>query len=376
MRIAHVITGLDTGGAEMMLCRLAQRLAPSAEQHVISLTDLGPVAALIGDAGVHVEALGLSPARPNPLKLIELAWRLRRLRPDVVLTWLYHADLIGGLAARLAGLRRIAWNIRNNDVSRERSNAKTLRVVQLLARLSRAVPSRIVTCSQAALQTHAALGYAAEKFVVIPNGFDLNRFKPDPEARQRIRAELGLDDATPLVGLFARHDPQKNHRGFVAAAAFVHGQRPDVHFVLAGRGIDASNADLQDWIRAAGIEGKTHVLGERGDMPALNAAIDVAASTSFGEAFSNALGEAMACGIPCVATDAGDAALIVGDTGAIVNRGNMQAWANACLSMLNLPRAQRIALGEAARRRIATMFDLDDIATRYATLLADLALKR
>lgn len=373
MRVAHVITCLNTGGAEMMLCRLAQRLALRMEQHVFSLTDLGPVAMLLSDAGVHVEALGLLPVRPNPLKLIHLAWRLRRFKPDVVLTWLYHADLIGGLAARLTGMRAIAWNIRNNDLSQDRSNAKTLRVVRLLARLSRTIPSRIVTCSQAALETHAALGYPKEKFVVIPNGFDPTLFKPDPTARHRIRVEMALDDTTPLVGLFARYDPQKNHQGFVSAAAMIHRQRPDVHFVLAGRGIDASNTELQARIHAAGIDGVTHLLGERRDMPALNAAIDVAASTSSGEAFPNALGEAMACGTPCVATDAGDAPLIVGSTGAIVNRGDMQAWAAACLRMLDLPHVKRAALGDAARNRVTTMFDLDDIAARYENLFDDLA---
>jgi glycosyltransferase involved in cell wall biosynthesis len=273
-------------------------------------------------------------------------------------------------------VRCIAWNIRNSDLSPERSNAKTLRIVWLLARLSRTIPMRIVTCSESALKAHAALGYRRESFIVIPNGFDGARFMPDPQARKRIRDEIGLDDTTPLVGLFARFDSQKNHRGFASAAGRIHRQRPDVQFLLAGRGVDASNAELQRWLQVEGIGAVTHLLGERSDMPALNAAIDVAALTSFGEAFPNALGEAMACGTPCVTTDAGDASLIVGNTGTVVARGDMPAWADACLRLLNLPRADRAVLGEAARMRIMTMFDLDEIAARYSNLFAELAQSR
>ncbi len=368
MRLAHIITGLDTGGAERMLLRLGERLHPDFEQSVISLTGAGPVAEELRAAGVEVVALGMSPSRPNPLDLWRLTQLLQRWKPDVVQTWMYHADLVGGLAARLAGIRAVAWNIRNNDLSPEKTSPRTRALVGWLARLSGWLPARIVCCSEAARRTHVALGYADDRFQVIPNGFDLRRFSPNPEARAGVRAELGLPPEAPLIGLIARFDPQKNHAGFLAAAGSLHRQSPDVHFVLAGRDVVPGNRPLLEWANAAGVSAVIHLLGERQDIPRLTASLDLATLASWGEAFPNVLGEAMACGVPCVATDAGDAALIIGDCGRVVPREDMTALAAAWLELLELPATQREALGNAARERIARHFNLDGIADRYAAL--------
>jgi glycosyltransferase involved in cell wall biosynthesis len=373
MRLTHIITGLDTGGAEHMLLRLVERLHPVFEQSVISLTSAGPVAAELGAVGVEVAALGMSPTRPDPGALLRLARELRRLKPDVVQTWMYHADLVGGLAARLAGIRAVAWNIRNNDLSPDKTSPRTRTVVGWLARLSGWLPARIVCCSEAARRTHVALGYADKRFLVIPNGFDLSRFRPDTEARASVRAELGLPPDAPLIGLIARFDPQKNHAGFLAAAGRLRRQRPDVYFLLAGRGVEPGNPDLQEWASAADVTSVLHLLGERHDIPRLTASLDLATLASWGEAFPNVLGEAMACGVPCVATDAGDAALIIGDSGRVVPRGDMAALAGAWQELLNLPTPERTALGLAARERIVRHFDLDQIVERYAALYHDMA---
>lgn len=372
MRVVHIITGLSTGGAEMMLLRLAEHLQGQMEQHVISLTDAGPVAEKLKAIGVPVTALGMSPKWPNPWVIVRLATQIRRLRPDVVQTWLYHADLLGGMAARLAGARALAWNIRNNDLSVDKTKASTRWVVSLAARFSRWLPARIVCCSQAAMDTHVALGYEADRFVVIPNGFDLSRFKPDPVARASVRTELNMPADAPLVGLIARFDPQKNHAGFFDAAGQLHQVRPDVHFLLAGRGVDSSNLHLMKWARGSGVEAVTHLLGERQDMSRLTAALDIASCSSWGEAFPNVLGEAMACGVPCVSTDAGDAALIVGDTGRIVARGDMDALARAWEALLALSGDELVALGEQARARVAENFKIAIIAGRYAKLYEEL----
>jgi glycosyltransferase involved in cell wall biosynthesis len=372
MRIAHIITCLDTGGAELMLYRLARHMAPLIEQRVYSLTGYGHVADLLREANVEVEALGIAPRRPNPLKVASLAWRLRSYRPDVVLTWLYHADLVGGIAARMAGVRSVAWNIRNSDLSAERNSPCTLRVVWALARLSRIVPSRIVTCSNAAIDSHVAVGYPRARCQLIPNGFDLDAFTPNPERRMRIREGLQVGADTPLIGCFARFDPQKNHEAFITAAGLLHAQRPDVHFVLAGRGIDSGNAALREWIRNAGIAKVTHLLGERHDMPALNAAIDLASLSSLGEAFPNVLCEAMACGVPCVTTDAGDSARIVGNTGLIVRAGDTRMMAAAWSRMLSLTADELRAYGRLARKRIAAHYSIQRSMHTYEDLFRDL----
>lgn len=359
----------------MMLLRLAERLQEHFDQQVICLTNRGVVAQRLLAIGVQVTSLELSSAWPNPLAIVRLAWQIRRFSPNVVQTWLYHADLLGGIASYLAGVRVLVWNIRNNDLSADKTKPNTRRVVALCAKLSHWLPSRIVCCSHNAMQTHIALGYARTPFVVIPNGFDLSLFKPDTFARTSVRAELGISADAPVIGLIARFDPQKNHVGFFKAAKQLHRQRPGVHFLLAGREVDANNPLIMAWMHDAGVGEVTHLLGERYDMQRLTAALDIATSTSsWGEAFPNVLGEAMACGVPCVSTDAGDASWIVGDTGRIVPRDNMVELAKAWEELLALPDIELVKLGERARSRIAEIFEIGNIAAQYTKFYEELAI--
>lgn len=356
-----------------MLARLLPRLQDSFSQQLICLTPAGAVANEIRDLGFPVHSLDISRSLPNPLAVFRLVSLIRTHRPDIVQTWLYHADLLGGLAARIAGVKTLVWNIRNNDLSRKKTKARTRWVASACARLSHQVPDCIVSCARSAVETHTQLGYAAEKFVIIPNGFDLSQFYPDASARLSVRTELGLPSGAPLIGLIGRFDPQKNHEGFIQAAHLVHQSRRDAHFLLAGRGVNAGNTALSEWISQAGLRGSVHLLGERSDIPRLNQALDVVvSSSSYGEAFPNVLGEAMACGVPVVATDAGDAALILQGTGRVVPRGDMTGLANACLAMLEMNGVEREKLGMAARQRIAECFEISMIARQYASLYSSL----
>lgn len=366
MRIAFIITGLSTGGAEMMLFKVLERLDRQRfTPHVISLTTLGELAPRIAALGIPMDAVGLKPGLPSPSGVFRLVQMLKRMNPDVVHTWMYHADLLGGLAAHLAGVSAIGWCIRNSNLDRDKTKFSTRAVVGLCASISKWVPSRILSCSEKARQIHVARGYAAEKMVVVPNGFDLTRFKPDNDARHRIRAELGITEQTPLVGLIGRFDPQKNHAGFFEAARELHRHNPQVHFVLVGQGIDIKNAALMQAITQGGVLANTHLLGLRNDIPELMAALDVLASSSYGEAFPNVLGEAMACGVPCAVTDVGDSAYIVGDTGRVVASGDMHGLAAALGELLALPLPEKAALSERVRARVAEYFEIGGVVRRY-----------
>lgn len=370
--IVFIITGLSTGGAETMLLKVLERLDRQRfAPHVISLTTLGELAPRIAALDIPLDALGMSPGWPSPLRFFRLLQMLKRLHPDVVHTWMYHADLLGGLAARLAGVSALGWCIRNSNLDQDKTKLSTRAVVSLCASLSKWVPSRILSCSEKALQVHVALGYAAEKMLVVPNGFDLARFKRDDEARKRVRTELGVEVAAPLVGLIGRFDPQKNHAGFFEVAGALHRDLPQVHFVLAGQGIDMGNAALLQAITRAGVLANTHLLGLRSDMPELMAALDVlASSSSYGEAFPNVLGEAMACGVPCAVTDVGDSAYIVGDTGRVVASADMVGLAAALKALLALPAAEKSALGE--RARVAEHFAMGGVVQQYEGFYASL----
>lgn len=366
MRLLFIITHLSTGGAETMLLKLLQqidrgRFTPS----VISLVGLGEIGPRIQALGIPVHALGMSPGVPSPHMFLRLVRMLKQLRPDVVHTWMYHADLLGGLAARLAGVRALAWGVRHSNLDPEHNKRATLLVVKACAWVSHWVPRRILTCSERALGVHVAAGYRADKMVLIANGFDLTRFVPDGAARLSVRAELGLPPDTPLVGVIARDDPQKNHLGFVQAAAAVRAAMPQCHFVLAGQGIDPTHVALGQAIEQAGLQQHMHLLGRRDDVPRLMAALDVLASPSHGEAFPNVLGEAMACGVSCVVTDVGDSAEIVGDTGRVVAAADMADMARQLLAVLQMPAERRWALGAMARARVQERYELGDVTRRY-----------
>lgn len=374
MKVGIVITGLATGGAETMLLKLLENCDKSRFSfHVFSLTGLDELAPRIRDLGIPVESLGMQRGKFELRPLIDLSRRLRDTRVELVHTWMYHADLLGGLAARAAGVQVIVWGLRNTNLDVDKSSRSTRLVVTLSALLSRWLPKGILSCSEVARDVHAARGYMASKIHVIPNGFDLSRFRPDPAARRSVRHELGLATDTPLVGLFGRYDPVKNHSGFVESAALLHRIHPKVNFVLAGSGVDRENVALRAAADAAGIADAVHTLGQRHDVPRLMASLDVLASASHGEAFPNVIGEAMACGVPCVVTDVGDSAAIVGDTGTVVRPGDMPALALALADLLAKPAIVRAGIGQRARERVQQMFEIGAVSRLYEDYYTRLA---
>lgn len=367
IRVFHVITDLDTGGAEMMLYKLLGEMDRSRFcSQVISLMSVGSVGEKIKSLGIEVMSLGIKPGRIDPSGIFKLAALLRSSRADLVQTWMYHADLFGGIAAFLAGRIPTLWNIRNSDLDPKTSKRSTRLLVRLNAFLSFWLPRKVLVCSRRAMEIHTKAGYARKKMILAPNGFNLSEFRPDPEARQRLLAELGLEGEPFIVGLAARFDPQKDIATFIAAAEIVAAEIPETRFILCGEGMTVKNAELAAWIESAGLKQKTYTLGRRDDMPNVTAAFDLAVSSSaYGEAFSNAIGEAMACGAPCVATDVGDSVSIIADTGRAVPPRDPQKLAGAIVEILRMPTKERERLGQAARERIRTNFDLKIVAKMY-----------
>jgi len=242
----------------------------------------------------------------------------------------------------------------------------------LSARLSR-FPDVITLNSEAGKKAHQSLGYCASRMVMIPNGIDVELFKPDVAARCSVRAELGISDETPLIGLMARFDPMKDHATFLKAAGVLGRRQPGVHFLLAGTHVSAENAELSRCRRENGLDGRVHLMGCREDIARLTAALDIACSSSaFGEGFSNALGEAMACAVPCVTTDVGDAARIVADTGRVVPPRNPEAMAAAWAELIETSPDQRRDLGQRARKRVEENFTVEKTVESYETLYREL----
>ena len=366
--VVHVIAGLQTGGAEHMLLKLAGAGLPGLRQTVVSMTDDGPMGPQFRAAGIRLLTIGMPRGRLPVSGLLRLYRVLRHERPDVVQTWMYHADLVGGLLARLVGVRRVIWNIRHSTLS-PRDNKRTVRAVAwVCARVSKWVPEQIISCSHAGALTHQAAGYAAERFVIIPNGVDGERFRPDPAARSTIRAALGVVDDTPLLGCIARWDPQKNHAGLLEAWAGVVHDHSTAILLLAGQGVDQSNTALHTLLQRCGVEASVRVLGLRSDMPQLMAALDgLVLSSVHGEGFPNVLVEALACGVPCVATDVGDAALILGAHGTVVPPADASALREALLALLGSGvRQGEQAAADRRRSDMLARFSLSQVLARYA----------
>jgi glycosyltransferase involved in cell wall biosynthesis len=375
MRIAHVITDFETGGAQVMLRRLVMRLqADGVDNSVISLSAPSPRFDDLRPLGVDLHHLDMRSRFTSVGAFVRLRRRLAALRPDVVHTWLYHADLVGGLAAGLTGLAPVVWGIHHTAQQSERLKPMTRLVRRVNGVLSPFLPARIVCCAHAAEASHRAIGYPRGKMMVIANGFDTEAFRPDLAARRAIRRELEVPADAPLVGLMARFHPQKDHHTFVRAAARLMRQIPDAHFVLAGRGVTRGNRALRRWIEVTGAPRRFHVLGQRDDMPRLMAACDVVSmSSACGEGLPLVLGEAMACGVPCVATDVGDSALLVGETGRVVPPGDADALAAAWASLLALAPEARQRLGQRARDRVLARYQLASCVRAHLALYRQLS---
>jgi glycosyltransferase involved in cell wall biosynthesis len=336
---------------------------------VVSIREPGKMASAMARAGIELKTLAIQPSMPDPRGLFRLDRVLRELRPEILQTWLYHADFLGLLIRQLGHIPHLVWNIRCSDASLSAADIALRRMLSWCS----PVPDAVVVNSRAGQHFHERIGYRPRRWEYVPNGFDINKLRPDPEARGRIRAELTIDEETILIGLPARHHPMKDHDTFLTAAPILTATRPEVCFALLGAGIEPSNRALIKAIESRGIADRILLLGERDDMAEMYAAFDIVTLCSaFGEGFPNVLGEAMASGLPCVATDIGDAAELLGGTGIVVPPRDPEALAAAWRKLIDLGAEGRRLLGDQARQRIIRDYGLGRAISRYEALYSDI----
>lgn len=348
-----MISGLNTGGAECFLAALAPRLAArGVDQRVASLSGDGPIAGRLEASGIALDLLDLRGPLKAPTGLLRLATVLRRYSPHVIQGWMYHGDLAATLASIISHSSRslLCWGVRcsNTDFGNYRRQLRF--VVRACARLSGRA-DLVIANSHAGMSVHAAIGYAPREWAVIHNGIDGDCFRPNPEARNAVRMELGIPSERVVIMHVGRTDPQKDHSTFLSAVARV----PDAQAVLIGLGTEA-------YSHPPNVVG----LGRRDDMARLLAAGDIIVSTSaYGEGFSNAIAEGMSAGLVPITTDVGDARTIVGDCGPIVLARDPAAVAAAIGSLSGAGVGELRRLGTAARNRIQTHFSLDRAAESF-----------
>ena len=318
LKILFLIRSLSIGGAERQLVILAKGLHQQGHEVSVAIFYAGgPLEKELHETGIPVFALhksGRWNVLPFFMRLVRVVWKLK---PRVIYGFLGTPNILSAFLKPIFPKIRMVWGVRASNMDLDRYDWLARAGYRLECWLSR-FADLIICNSRAGLEYAAAHGFPRGKMTVIPNGIDTERFKPDAAARTRVREEWGIAENEILIGLVARLDPMKDHPTFLRAAAMLARERPDVRFVCVGDGPESYRAELHRLTIELGLDGKLILAGARRDMPAVFNALDIASSSSYGEGFSNAIAEAMACGVPCVVTDVGDSALIVGETGGVV----------------------------------------------------------
>lgn len=365
IKVLHLISTLDVGGAEQNLLRLISTMDKSTFQnHVVCMKKTGIVGQKMEKTDTPVYSLNMKKGVPDIRAVLRLRFLARLMRPDIIQCWMYHANLMG---LTIPNRSRILWNIRCSDLDLSIYGNVYRFAVMAGARLS-SLPYAVAANSIAGRDVHIKLGYNPKKWVIIPNGFDTEIFKPDLEARSQIRAGLNIPNDALVIGLIGRFDPVKDHATFFSAASLFLRSHPDALFILAGRGITDQNHCMRDYTEAITDQKKFYLLGEREDIPRIISAIDIATSSSISEGFPNAIGEAMACGVPCVATDAGDSGLLMGDTGLLINRKSPQDLCKAWDMIARITPEARLEMGARGRERIQKLYSQDKTTRSYEDL--------
>lgn len=369
LRIGLLIRSLNYGGAEMQVTILANGLARSG--HAVSVMVFYPNGPLIKRLSPDVTVRCLEKrGRWDVIGFLRSLFRvLDEEQPDVLYAFLPVATLLACLPRLRSRKPKLAWGVRASDMDLARYDWLSRLTYWIERRLSRC-PNLIIANSAAGRRYAVSRGFPDnDRFIVIPNGIDVEHFQPDVRLRDTVRAEWGVLPQETLVGIVARLDPMKDYPGFLKAAAKLARRERAVRFVSVGAGPEGYATILREQARELGLDKRMIWAGPRGDLPSVYNALDLLVSSSLSEGFSNVLGEAMACGVPCVATDVGDAREILGDSAALVPPGDPEALAASILALLDRLHLEGARLGARARQRVAENFSVEMLVQRTRAAL-------
>ena len=367
MQVLHIITGLKRGGAETLLYRIC-KFDKEYNHTVISLTGTQDYGKMLNQINVSVYALNFSNSKINFFGLFKLYKLIREIKPDVVQTWMSHADLIGGVIARFAGIKNIFWGVHHTNLIKGESKRATMMIVKLNALLSYLVPKKIIYCAEKSREIQELIGFKKTKGVVIQNGYDVNSFYQDNSLSESFRNELDISLDEFVIGHVGSYDPLKDQKTLIKSLAYLDQNNFNFIAVLVGINLDNANNALVRLLKENGLIERVHLLGSRKDILAVMNGIDLFMLSSISEAFPNVLNEAMACGTPCITTDVGDAGLIVGKTGWVVKPKDPKALANASIQALKEKQSNNESWGQrkdACRQRIVENFTLEKMIKKY-----------
>jgi glycosyltransferase involved in cell wall biosynthesis len=333
MKVVHIITGLGDGGAEHALFKICKYDLKN-KHFVISLKDKGKYFSLLNKLGIKVYCLNVSFF--SIYKFLFLIKLLRSLKPDIVQTWLVHADFIGSFAARLAGIKKILWNVRYSNIEIGKAKLTTILIIKILSILSYVIPKLILVVSKRAKKIYEMEGYNKKILKFIPNGYDMKVLKNNNILKKKFRKKIKIKKSIPLIGNVARYDPQKDHLNLLNALALIRLKKINFFCVLIGSNLDKNNTKIIAEIKRLKLNNHVKLLGQIKNITEVMNGLDIhVLSSSYGEGFPNVVAESMACGTPCIVTDVGDSSYIVGKTGWVVPPNNSQKLARAIKKSLD-----------------------------------------
>jgi glycosyltransferase involved in cell wall biosynthesis len=358
IHLFFLIRSLNVGGTERQLIELVKGLDSNHFDITVGLfyNEGALIEEIKSMPWIHVVSLNKSGRWDIIRFVLRFIKLLKSLQPDILYSFLPDANIAGLIAGRLSGVKRIVWGVRasNMDVSRYDWLARmSLRLSAFLSKF----PDAIIVNSHVGKEFHRGIGYSTNRMMVIPNGICTDRFKPDYSAGLKVRDEWGIDEETITIGLIGRLDPMKDHATFLRAVKIFNQEGCSVRFVCIGDGKGPCKSEIHSLCRTLGLNGSLIWAGEMEDMLSVYNAIDIITSSSLSEGFPNVIGEAMACGVPCVVTDVGDSAIIVGETGVIVNPEDPQALADGWRRMLKHLEDKSYSIKEMARARIVSHYN-------------------
>ena len=325
MKIVHIINGLKDGGTEQTLFKICKY--DIKNQHiVISLSKKGKYFLLLKKINIKVYCIDLKYY--SVIKFFSLIKLIKFLKPNTIQTWLAHGDFIGGLAAKLGGFNQIVWNIRYSKLDKSTTKLTTLCLIRILSKLSFIIPKLIAGVSKSVLKNCKDLGYCKKKLRLIYNGYELVNIKSS-KLKINFRKRYKVQKNIPILGAVARYDETKDHTNLLKALSILKKKNINFLFLLVGRNINTKNNTLINQIKEFRLSNSVKLLGSKNNILQIMSIIDMHILSSKTEGFPNVVAEAMSCGTPCVVTDVGDSASIVGKTGWVVPPNNPIKLANA-----------------------------------------------